>query len=487
MSQLKPPSSSSSSPASPAKKRKSTSESPTTKRKKSTSKTKTKTIRDSGSKNKTRSNDEGNLKLFQTLSSIEQTDSAAKKSRNLSLKKQYHQSLASNDLTKIHLTLVELRILIQRSFGGLNESHRNHVADDGRRDEGEEREIEEERREKVQIELDALLENLLVARRDLLKFQLEHGNDGDKGKRKKKKNTSVPDYGKLIQHTNNIANDRGGEEDESDDDGRSTSKSGEDSSASVDDKSNEKLSTLANTLQSEYNILQSQWKSTLNKHHANLQLSTGAASTSGSKFSSGGGFRAVDVSFWEQVVGSMEHDKFRSVQSSGTSTEKGVDDDRTSSSSKLLSSFDDSKLYQQMLKDFIASGTSAASSTATGPGKTSGAGGMMDPAQEAAERLKRAIRKKSGGMGNADVDLTMLLAPTGGASGESATGLKLGGGSSGGSKNRSTVDRRASKGRKIRYVVHPKLVNFTFPVRRAEPMIEEDVWFKSLFGGVGNK
>lgn len=379
---------------------------------------------------------------------------------------------------------MELRILVQRCFGGMNDSNAD----------GEEREKEEGGREKLQIELDALLENLLVARRDLLEFQLDGEHDGEKGKMKKKKkkeNRNDPDYGKLIQRANDISNDRNDEEDESDDDDeKSKSNSDEDSAASVDDNlSNNKISTLANTLQSEYKTLQSHWKSTLNKHHANLQLSTGAASTSGSKFSGGGdGFKAVDVSFWDQVVGSMEHDKFRSVGSSGASTGNGGDNDRTSSSSNVLSSFDDSKLYQQMLKDFIASGTSAASSTATGPGKKSGAGGMaLDPAQEAAERLKRAMRKKSGGLGSADVDLTMLLAPTGGASGETANELNLGGGSSGGSKKKSTVDRRASKGRKIRYVVHPKLVNFTFPIRRAEPMIEEDVWFKSLFGGVGNR
>jgi protein AATF/BFR2 len=49
----------------------------------------------------------------------------------------------------------------------------------------------------------------------------------------------------------------------------------------------------------------------------------------------------------------------------------------------------------------------------------------------------------------------------------------------------TAVDRRASKGRKIRYAVVPKLVNFTFPVSRPEPTISEDVWFKSLFGGGG--
>lgn len=46
------------------------------------------------------------------------------------------------------------------------------------------------------------------------------------------------------------------------------------------------------------------------------------------------------------------------------------------------------------------------------------------------------------------------------------------------------VDRKASKGRKIRYVEIPKLVNFTFPVsRESKSSLNEDEWFQSLFGG----
>ena len=33
-------------------------------------------------------------------------------------------------------------------------------------------------------------------------------------------------------------------------------------------------------------------------------------------------------------------------------------------------------------------------------------------------------------------------------------------------KTRKDVDRRASKGRRIRYVVHEKLKHFTFPISR---------------------
>lgn len=44
------------------------------------------------------------------------------------------------------------------------------------------------------------------------------------------------------------------------------------------------------------------------------------------------------------------------------------------------------------------------------------------------------------------------------------------------------VDRRASKGRKIRYVVHPKLQNFMFPVQRVANADSDSTFFtNSLF------
>ena len=104
----------------------------------------------------------------------------------------------------------------------------------------------------------------------------------------------------------------------------------------------------------------------------------------------------------------------------------------------------------------------------------------MDPAQEAAERLKRAMRKKTGG--NGDIDLTSLLTEEE----EYSVLKKKKKVTTDTDANAAFVDRRASKGRKIRYTVHPKLVNFTFPLSRPEPIISDDVWFKSLFGGVGN-
>lgn len=51
-----------------------------------------------------------------------------------------------------------------------------------------------------------------------------------------------------------------------------------------------------------------------------------------------------------------------------------------------------------------------------------------------------------------------------------------------GRKQRKQVDRRASKGRKIRYHVHEKLVNFMTPVELDSPLYASNL-FANLFGG----
>ncbi len=84
--------------------------------------------------------------------------------------------------------------------------------------------------------------------------------------------------------------------------------------------------------------------------------------------------------------------------------------------------FDDSKLYKQLLADFVKE--SAASAGESGP---SGA-------------ISSTQKTKNAG-----------------------------------------VDRKASKGRKLRYVIHEKLVNFCFPQEReVTSTIDEDSWFKSM-------
>ena len=47
---------------------------------------------------------------------------------------------------------------------------------------------------------------------------------------------------------------------------------------------------------------------------------------------------------------------------------------------------------------------------------------------------------------------------------------------------RAGVDRRATKGRKLRYDVHSKLENFMFPQRLPQPPMNVDQLFASLLG-----
>ncbi|CAM9635717.1 unnamed protein product [Pylaiella littoralis] len=50
---------------------------------------------------------------------------------------------------------------------------------------------------------------------------------------------------------------------------------------------------------------------------------------------------------------------------------------------------------------------------------------------------------------------------------------------------KKNVDRKASKGRKIKYVTHPKMQNFMFPQEYDPPPMEPSELFTSLFGGAG--
>lgn len=51
-------------------------------------------------------------------------------------------------------------------------------------------------------------------------------------------------------------------------------------------------------------------------------------------------------------------------------------------------------------------------------------------------------------------------------------------------KKKKTVNRKASKGRQLRYTVHPKLENFMFPEPYPKPEVDVDELFRSLFGQV---
>mmetsp|Transcript_955 Transcript_955/g.1097 ORF Transcript_955/g.1097 Transcript_955/m.1097 type:complete len:307 (+) Transcript_955:259-1179(+) len=174
--------------------------------------------------------------------------------------------------------------------------------------------------------------------------------------------------------------------------------------------------SLHNSLQDEYDRLKEDWRIILNRRHKNLSLHSGITAKSQ--------FRVMDSSFWEQVEATMEYEEIRIMNASENS--------RSKNEKKIL--FDDSKVYQQLLKDFVAN-------------STNGVGTDSFP-----QRLRSSTKHKNNNN----------------------------------NMNQKDVDRRASKGRKIRYKEIPNLVNFTFPLSRPNTSnLNQDEYFQSLFGGAG--
>lgn len=210
----------------------------------------------------------------------------------------------------------------------------------------------------------------------------------------------------------------GGEEDQNDDDvekgcnkllnslleARSQLVSGDtDAEGKYEDVVNSSSDDLGDILEEEYEACRGIWKTVLNKRHNDLKLHAGLTAKNQ--------FKVLDSSFWEQVEGTMEYESLR---------DNGENKD----------TFDDSKVYQQLLKDFVATSASVKSG--------------------ASSRIEKSSKNKD--------------------------------------SKKKEVDRRASKGRKIRYKEIPKLVNFTFPLsRKSSSNLNQDEWFQSLFGGVGTR
>jgi hypothetical protein len=176
-----------------------------------------------------------------------------------------------------------------------------------------------------------------------------------------------------------------------------------------DDEVQNYTKVTGDTLQSEYDSLRPYWKNVLNQHHSHLNQHH--SSNRKTKF------QVVDQSFWSQVEATYQHNSILEQSSN-------LDDIETHME------FDDSKLYQSQLQEYITLSTEKGPSHAVLAAK---------------ERLKRASKTVT----------------------------------------KKNVDRKASKGRKIRYVVHDKLKNFTFPVQREgrDVVMSENVLFKSMFGG----
>ncbi|GKY99400.1 hypothetical protein MPSEU_000894700 [Mayamaea pseudoterrestris] len=162
-------------------------------------------------------------------------------------------------------------------------------------------------------------------------------------------------------------------------------------------------SALHAQLQQEYDSCREDWKETLNRRHKDVRLHAGLTAKAQVQF------RVMDTSFWQQVDATVQHEQLRS--------------------SDRADVFDDTKVYQHLLQDFVLSANQSDTLLAE-------------------ERLTNKNRNKT---------------------------------------TNHSVDRKASKGRRIRYHEIPKLVNFTFPLSRpkSHTVLDENEWFSSLFGGVG--
>lgn len=182
----------------------------------------------------------------------------------------------------------------------------------------------------------------------------------------------------------------------------------------------------------DYETLKSFWKQTFNKHHSNLSLHQNSTAKQNGSSSHNNKFKVIDTSFWSQVESNVQHAQLF------LETEQPNHQEKSSSSN-----FDDVKLYQHLLQDYITLSTNHNMVHMNDENFAEN-----NNALSMAQRLKLQERaRRKDGSGN------VLL------------------------------DGRVSKGRKIKYVVHDKLLNFTFPIKRPLAVMGEDILFKSMLGG----
>ena len=321
---------------------------------------------------------------------------------NDDIMRRQRQKMAVQAQTNIYSRLMECRILLQRSMTSLVETP----------DSEQQQQVEEGRKEKMTMGANAnaaidqcnqILIHLLEARK-----LLNANNDNDSS------HSNVVDYASLLHN----------------------------SATSF---------PLEEQLQQEYTTCQQQWKEVLNRRHYDLQLHAGMMNNNHKKFN------MIDTSFWHQVQSTIQHQQLRH--------DRNVNHDDIISKLSLQQQqsfnyqpFNDTKIYQQMLKDFVETTSSSHHNGTT-------------KSQAAALLRKRHPQHR--------------------------TSLS--------SSQKAMVDRKASKGRKIRYTTIKKLTNFTFPIQRRHTtqgllgttatsidnnsttamntFLDEDAWFRSLFGG----
>ena len=353
------------------------------------------------------------LSLFDAVSQLDEQDSRADVKRRRTAHGQIEKARQVQAQTKIYHSLMETRILLQRALVATTATAASKPSPGS---------SSERNDDDVQKSCDALLTKLLEARQKLTAASSQ--------------NFDTKSYDDMIRNESNHEDD-----DSSVDDGDDDDDDGGDDDCKVSP------SELQSTLQNEYDQCREEWKTVLNRRHKDLKLQSGGLTAKMmSKQQSGGGtFQVMDASFWQQVESVREYEDLRRRQQQQQQHDSEA---RATSISEL---FDDSKVYQQLLKDFVSQSTAAA-----GAGK-------------------------------------------GGTAFQNSTTSRENGKESKNKNNKKKVDRRASKGRKLRFNEIPKLVNFTFPLSRgsggngvggassATNFLNQDEYFQSLFGGSVSK
>jgi len=192
-------------------------------------------------------------------------------------------------------------------------------------------------------------------------------------------------------------------------------------------------------------LREEQWKPILNRHQRALKIRSGAlVSSSSFKHKTGGSssqqqpFRVIDPTFWDHIQNIISQEQMMTIHHGSTNKSASSDEEaKTGRNNHLI--YSDGKLYSNMLQDFISNdghhgNISLATSQPTDTSRTT---------SDAIKALQLSMQKRVA--------------------------------------NKKKVDRKASKGRKIRYKVHDKMTHYTFPIFRPTPSIPEDQWFPSLF------
>lgn len=199
--------------------------------------------------------------MFAAVDMLESQDSVAAKKRKSS-KTDVSRSKAATSQSKVYGSIMECRILLQRSIQPSNASTSSTDDDDT------ETTASPAKNKKAVQQCNSLLEKLLQARQRLVPTVVSDTNDSDNDNDDDDDEKEI-DYKKLIESNDSFQ--------------------------------------LNQLLQSQYETCRTDWKQVLDRRHKDVRLHSGITAKAQ--------FRVMDSSFWEQVDATVQHEKLRQSQS----------------------------------------------------------------------------------------------------------------------------------------------------------------------------